>query len=134
MTAPYVVRNTEGQYLEFNLDTVGQGPYGAMVLRYLRQGEYLDAHAFATALAASITGQPPSGIWYRADYVRAIRQGAGDGTLRVGTLDVGDQCEVMEVVTVSKEPWGRIGRVKIGGVVSSNFTGTWAKLIGMTKV
>lgn len=134
MSAPYVVRNGNGEYLEFNLNTDGQGPFGAMILCYLRQGEYLSAHNLAVSLAASITGQPPTGIWYRTGYDRAIRQYASDGALKVGLLAVGDQCEVMEIVTVTNEPWGKLGRVNQSGVVNTNFAGRWAKLTGMTKV
>jgi hypothetical protein len=53
LTAPHLVRTGNGEYLNFNLDTVGQRPFGAMILVYLRQREFLKAKAAVSELCCS---------------------------------------------------------------------------------
>jgi len=86
MTAPYVVRNEQGEYKTFDLPTEGPGPYGASILLFLGLNEYLDVNLLSAALKQSIVGEPPGGTWYKTAYLRAIRTAPIDSAPRAGTL------------------------------------------------
>ena len=134
MTAPYVVRDENGEYRKFLLPTEGPGPYGAGLLVFLGLNEYLNVDLLAAALQQSITGTPPGGTWYRTAYVRAIRTGPGDNAARVGTLIVGGEVEIMDTRVVRSQDWGAIGYIRILGKSTYDQRGNWIKLLGMTKI
>jgi hypothetical protein len=134
MTAPYVVRTETGEYRYFTLPTEGTGPFGAGILLFLREGEYLDANLLADAVRLAIVGEPPGGTWYKTAYTRAIRTGPIDSAPRTGTLAVGNEVEVIEIQIVMNQEWGLVGRTRANGQTSIIQRGNWVKLLGMSKI
>jgi hypothetical protein len=134
MTAPYVVRNEQGEYKTFDLPTEGPGPYGASILLFLGQHEFLNVNLLASALQQAIVGEPPGGTWYKTAYVRAIRTAPIDSAPRAGTLPVAYEVEIMEIRIVINQEWGMIGQIRHGKQTDNQYAGNWVKLLGMTKI
>jgi hypothetical protein len=65
MTAPYVIRDKEGFWHDYQLPTAYEDkPVGVLLIVYLQPGESLDCQTILDALRPALKAEPP-GEWYK---------------------------------------------------------------------
>lgn len=114
MTAPYVIRDPQGWWHDYQLETTTDQP-GISLIVYLQPGETLDCPTILKALQPALK-PAPAGKWYIITVAeRNIRTKADPLSMIVTTLHLNNRIQVSEQVTgTDGKKWGKVMAFKAG--------------------
>jgi hypothetical protein len=117
LIAPYVIRDPQGYWHDYQLETTTDQP-GISMIVYLQSGETLDCSTILNALKPALN-PAPAGKWYRITVAeRNIRTKALTTAPIVMTLKLNNQVQVSALVDGPQGKWGKVMAIKLGEIVS----------------